>query len=304
LKNKFIYRGIFCTTIASIFWGLPQPLYFNQINFIPAIEIVCHRAIWSFIFLLIIIKLIGKTNDLRKIIKNKKCLLYLFFTGSLIACNWTGFILAINYNRLQDASMGYFLSPIISIGLGYIFLKEKLSFLQSASVFLMIFAVLFLIISLKSIPFLAILISLTWAFYGLIRKNLNISSEIGLFFESFFISFFALIYLIFLYISGEGYFLNHNTYTSLLLIFTGAISIFPLFFFNIGVRNIPLGVAGVIFYLAPTFHFITSIFILNEQLSLYKLISFIIIWLAVILFIYEKFNEKNKVIESNTQLLN
>ena len=120
------------------------------------------------------------------------------------------------------------------------------------------------------------------------RKKINVSAEIGLLYESGFISIFAINYLIYLSSTGSAYFFNHSKLTSFLLFFTGAITVFPLFCFNLGIKNIPLGLAGVIFYLTPTFHFLTSILILNETFSNYKLISFIIIWIAVIIFIFDK----------------
>jgi chloramphenicol-sensitive protein RarD len=134
----------------------------------------------------------------------------------------------------------------------------------------------------------------------LLRKQINVSSEIGLLYESALISVLAAPYLIYLDILGRGFFLHQSTYTSVLLILTGAITIFPLFFFNLGLKFIPLGFAGIIFFLTPSLHFITSIFILNEPLSNDKLISFIIIWTAVVIFIIDIFWEE-KINESNIQ---
>ena len=118
----------------------------------------------------------GKINEFFNIFRNRSHLLYLSLTGFLITCNWTGFVLAVNLNRVQDASMGYYLSPIISIGLGNIFLKEKLSNLKITSLLLMFSSIIFLLISIKTIPYIAILIGLTWAFYGLFRKKINVSA--------------------------------------------------------------------------------------------------------------------------------
>ena len=303
MKYKFLYKGILYTSLASIFWGLPQPIFFNEIKHVAALEIISHRSLWSFVFLLIIILFVGRIREFINIFKSKYLMFYLSITGLLITTNWTGFILSININRLQDASMGYYISPIISIGLGYLFLKEKISKLKCLSLTLMVFSIVFLLISMKTIPYLAILIALTWAFYGLIRKKINVSSEIGLLYESGFISIFAITYIIYLNFFGKSYFLNYNLYTSILLILTGAVTVFPLFFFNTGVKYLPLGLAGVIFYLAPTFHFITSILIFKEELNNFKLISFFIIWIAVIIFIFDNLKQNRKINENNIQLL-
>ena len=281
--------------MASLFWGIPQPLFFNEIKFIPAIEVAIHRGLWSFIFLLIIIICLGKIQDFFFIFRSKKKILVLSVTAILITINWTGFILAVSINRVQDASMGYFISPMISIALGYFFLKEKISMLKLISILMMFVSIMSLIITLKTFPLLAILIGTTWGIYGLLRKQINISSEIGLLYESGFITLIAGPYLIYLNYQGSSFFLNESSLTSFFLILTGLVTIIPLFCFNLGLKYIPLGFAGVIFYLAPSFHFITSVFILNESISLSKLISFIIIWIAVVIFIIDIFKEEKKL---------
>ena len=274
---------------------MPQPLFFNQIKFIPSIEVAIHRGLWSFIFLLILIIFLGKINIFLNIFKSYKKISILSLTAILISINWTGFIYAVSIHRVQDASMGYFISPMISIGLGYFFLNEKISTLKLISIFMMFIALIVLIISSETLPFLAILIALSWSIYGLLRKRINISPEIGLLYESGFISLLGTPYLIYLYFQETGFFLNNSSTTSLLLIITGLITIFPLFFFNLGVKSITLGFAGVIFYIAPSFHFITSIFILNESMNFQTLISFIIIWIAVIIFIIDVINREKKL---------
>ena len=290
--NNSFYKGIFYTCIASLFWGLPQPLFFNEIKFIPAIEVAIHRGVWSFLFLLIILIIFGKIRDFFFIFSSYKNILILSITATLISINWTGFILAVSINRVQDASMGYYITPMISIALGYFFLNEKISTPKLISLIMMLSSMIFLVISLKTFPFIAILIGTTWGIYGLLRKQINVKSEIGLLYESAFITLIAGPYLIYLNYQDSGFFLNHSSTTSIFLILTGLVTIFPLFLFNLGIKFIPLGFAGVIFYIAPTFHFITSVFILNENLSLPKLISFIIIWIAVVIFIIDILKEE------------
>ena len=301
MQTKIFYKGIFYTCLASLFWGIPQPLFFNELKFIPAIEIAFHRGFWSFFFLLTIIVFLGKIRDFFEIFLYYRKLFVLSITAILISINWTGFIMAVNINRVQDASMGYYLTPLISIGLGYFFLNEKISPLKLLSIIIMSSAIIYLILTLKTIPFLALLIGITWGIYGLLRKKINVSPEIGLLYESGFITLIAAPYLIYLHYYDFGFFLNDSFYTSVLLILTGAVTIFPLFFFNLGVKSIPLSFAGVIFYLTPTFHFITSIFILNEPITTHKLISFIMIWIAVIIFIYDIFKKGREINVSNIQ---
>ncbi len=298
LSNNFS-KGVLLTCIASIFWGLPQPLFFNELNHINTLEVVLHRGLWSFLFLFLILILFSNLSEFVQIFKSKKKLFILTITATLIASNWGGFIFAVGQERVQDASMGYFITPMISIILGYLFLKENLSLIKIFSVFLMIFAIIFLFINLNKIPYLIILIGSTWAIYGLLRKQINVSPSIGLLYESFIITLISLPYLIYLFVNSESSFLTVDYKTTLFLILTGAVTIFPLFFFNSGLKFIQLGLAGVLFYLAPSFHFITSVFILGEDILTAKLISFIIIWIGILLYIYSTFKEKT--IENKTQ---
>ncbi len=286
VKNNF-YKGILFTCIASIFWGLPQPLFFNELGHVNFIEVVLHRGFWSFLFLFLILLSISKIIDFVNIFKSPKKIFVLSITASLIASNWGGFIYAVSEERVQDASMGYFITPMISIILGYIFLNEKISLLKLFSVLLMIFAIFFLFFNMSEIPFLVILIGSTWAIYGLLRKQINVSPSIGLLYESFAITLISLPYLIYIYKIGESSFFTVNIKTTIFLTLTGLVTIFPLFFFNLGLKYIQLGLAGVLFYLAPSFHFLTSVFILGEDIFFAKLISFIIIWIGIVLYIFD-----------------
>jgi len=259
--------------------------------------VVVYFFVFYFIFL-------TKINDFVFIFFSLKKIVILSVTALLISINWTGFIFAVSIGRLQDASMGYFITPMISIGLGYLFLKEEITKLKLFSLLLMLVSIIFLIYSLNAFPYIAILIGTSWGIYGLLRKLIDVSPEIGLFYESCFISLFSFPYLIYLFYKGSGYFLNYDTFTSFFLILTGVVTIFPLFFFNLGVKFISLGYVGVLFYLAPTFHFITSVFIIGETLIQAKLLAFFIIWIAVAIFIIDVLRNEKKIIESNTQLLN
>ncbi len=292
-------KGVIFTCIASIFWGLPQPLFFNELNHINTLEVVLHRGFWSFIFLFIILISISNISQFFDIFKSSKKLLVLSITAILIASNWGGFIYAVSQERVQDASMGYFITPMISIFLGYLFLKEKLSKLKIYSVILMFLAIVILFFFMNGIPYLVISIGSTWAIYGLLRKQIDVRPSIGLLYESFLITLISIPYLIYLYNTSQSSFLSVDPRTTIFLILTGAVTIFPLFFFNLGLKFIQLGLAGVLFYLAPSFHFLTSVFILGENIFLAKLISFIVIWIGIILYIYDVI--RGQIIENNTQ---
>ena len=273
--------------IAAIWWGMPQPLFFNEIKFIPSLEVAMHRGVWSFFVLFLSLLFLNGINDFVNLFKSIRNIIILTITALLIATNWLGFIYSVSIDKVQDASLGYFLTPMISITLGWLILKENLNLKKIISVSLMLIACLILFSTSNTFPFLALLIGTTWGIYGLLRKQIQVSPATGLLFESGLISLFAVPYLIYLNFENIGYFSFNFNYISIMLFLTGIVTIIPLFFFNLGLRHTTLGLAGVLFYIAPSFHFITSIFILNEYMEIQKLIAFVIIWIAVGIFIYD-----------------
>ena len=286
MKTNFI-KGILFACVAALWWGMPQPLFFDEINYIPSLEVAMHRGVWSFFVLFFSIVIFSEIKDFFKLFKSSKKIIILTITSLLIATNWLGFIYSVSINKVQDASLGYFLTPMISISLGYFILNENLNTRKIISVSLMLLACFILFTSLDSFPYLALLIGTTWGVYGLLRKQIQVSPATGLLYESGLITLIALPYLIYLNHLEIGYFSFNLSYISVMLFLTGIVTIIPLFFFNLGLRYTTLSLAGVLFYIAPSFHFITSVFILGENLANEKFIAFIIIWVGVSIFIYD-----------------
>ena len=286
MKTNFI-KGIVYACVAALWWGMPQPLFFDEINYIPSLEVAMHRGVWSFFVLFFSLVIFSEIKDFFKLFKSSKKIIILTITSLLIATNWLGFIYSVSINKVQDASLGYFLTPMISISLGYFILNENLNTRKIISVSLMLLACFILFTSLDSFPYLALLIGTTWGVYGLLRKQIEVSPATGLLYESGLITLIALPYLIYLNHLEIGYFSFNLSYISVMLFLTGIVTIIPLFFFNLGLRYTTLSLAGVLFYIAPSFHFITSVFILGENLVNEKFIAFIIIWVGVSIFIYD-----------------
>ena len=286
MKTNFI-KGIIFACVAALWWGMPQPLFFDEINYIPSLEVAMHRGVWSFFVLFFSLVIFSEIKDFFKLFQSSKKIFILTITSLLIATNWLGFIYSVSINKVQDASLGYFLTPMISISLGYFILNENLNTRKIISVSLMLLACFILFTSLDSFPYLALLIGTTWGVYGLLRKQIEVSPATGLLYESGLITLIALPYLIYLNHLEIGYFSFNLSYISVMLFLTGIVTIIPLFFFNLGLRYTTLSLAGVLFYIAPSFHFITSVFILGENLVNEKFIAFIIIWVGVSIFIYD-----------------
>ena len=286
MKTNFI-KGIIFACVAALWWGMPQPLFFDEINYIPSLEVAMHRGVWSFFVLFFSLVIFSEIKDFFKLFQSSKKIIILTITSLLIATNWLGFIYSVSINKVQDASLGYFLTPMISISLGFFILNENLNTRKIISVSFMLLACFILFTSLDSFPYLALLIGTTWGVYGLLRKQIEVSPATGLLYESGLITLIALPYLIYLNHLEIGYFSFSLSYISIMLFLTGIVTIIPLFFFNLGLRYTTLSLAGVLFYIAPSFHFITSVFILGENLVNEKFIAFIIIWVGVSIFIYD-----------------
>ncbi len=284
--NKDFNKGLLLTSLGSFWWGFIGVIYFEYVSFIGHIELVVHRCLWTTLMLILTTTFISKWKIFIKIAINKKNLIYLFISGSLIFINWAIWIYAVATERIIDASFGYFIMPIISVLLGKIFFKEKLNNKRIFSVILVIFSILFIIFfNLKSLPWVGLIVAFSWAFYNLVRKKINVDTDIGLLIESFFIFPFALIAFYLIYKNGLNDFNLSNPGLSLFLILAGPMTVIPLFLYVRGVELIGLGPTGMIFYITPTLQFIMGYFYYNESFSLVKFISFIIIWIAVIIYL-------------------
>ena len=284
--NKDFNKGLLLTSLGSFRWGFIGVIYFEYVSFIGHIELVVHRCLWTTLMLILTTTFVSKWKIFFKIAIIKKNLIYLFISGALIFINWAIWIYAVATERIIDASFGYFIMPIISVLLGKIFFKEQLNNKRIFSVILVIISILFIIFfNLKSLPWVGLIVAFSWAFYNLVRKKINVDTDIGLLIESFFIFPFALIAFYLIYKNGLNDFNLSNPGLSLFLILAGPMTVIPLFLYVRGVELIGLGPTGMIFYITPTLQFIMGYFYYNESFSLVKFISFIIIWIAVIIYL-------------------
>ena len=284
--NKEFNKGLLLAGFGSFWWGFLGVLYFKYITFIGHMELVVHRCLWTTFTLIITTFLFSKWHVFFIIIQNKKYLIYLFFSGLLIFINWAVWIYAIATNRIIDASFGYFMMPILSVMLGYIFFKEKLNKKRIFSIILVIISILYLlIISFKSLPWVGLIVALSWGFYNLIRKKINVDTDIGLLIESLYILPFALIAFYLIPSNGYNDFRLSNPPMMLFIFLAGPMTVIPLFLYVRGVELCGLGPTGMIFYITPTLQFLLGYFYYDEPFSLTKLVSFIFIWIAVIIYL-------------------
>ena len=287
MKNQNFNKGIILTAFGSLWWGLIGVIYFKYISFAGSIEVVIHRCVWTSFFLIISTFYFSKWNIFFKIIVDKKKLFLLFFSSLLIFINWATWIFAVSTNRIIDASFGYFIMPILSVFLGYVFYKEKINKKRSLSILLVLISILFLFaVSFDSIPWVGITVALSWGFYNLLRKKVNVDTDVGLLIESLFILPFALFSFYIIFQNNLNDFTLSNLPLMFLLMLAGPMTVIPLFLYVRGVELCGLGPTGMIFYITPTFQFLLGFFYYNELFSVEKSLSFFLIWIAV--FIYLK----------------
>ena len=286
MKNQNFNKGLTLTALGSFWWGVIGVVYFKYISFAGPIEVVIHRCVWTSLMLIITTFYFSKWNIFFLIISNKKKLLLLFFSGLLIFINWATWIYAVATEKIIDASFGYFVMPILSVYLGYIFYNEKININRGISIVLVLISVLFLLlVNFDSIPWVGIIVALSWGFYNLLRKKVNVDTDVGLLVESLFILPFALLAFYLIFQNNLNDFSLTSPSLALLLMLAGPMTVIPLFLYVRGVELCGLGPTGMIFYITPTFQFLLGFFYYNEPFSFEKSLSFILIWIAVIIYL-------------------
>ena len=285
-------KGILYIIIGSFWWGVLGVIYFRSLSFVGSAELVLHRVIWTALILVITTFYLSKWSQLIKILKNRKNVFYLLVTGILIFINWSVWIYAVSTNKIVDASFGYFIMPILSVLFGYIFFKELLNKPRIFSIILTFFSVIYLFYFYKNFPWIGLIVGFSWSLYNVFRKKINIDVDLGLLIESLVILPFALIGFYFVYHTGNLDFGTGSLKLSLLLTIAGPMTVIPLFFFVKGVLLAGLGASGMLFFITPTFQFILGLFLYNEPFDMSRLIGFILIWVAVIIYLFDLY-EKN-----------
>ncbi|MBN1634229.1 MAG: EamA family transporter RarD [Ignavibacteria bacterium] len=286
-------KGILAGLGAFFLWGL-FPIYWKLLLIVPAYEILCHRIIWSLIFLVVIVAFTNRKEWIKIFQGDRKNRLIYILSSLTLSLNWFTFIWAVNSNYILEASLGYFLNPIINVLLGVLLLKEKLRFCQWCAVCIAFIAVLYLTIGYGSFPFIALTLAFSFAFYGYLKKIGNLNSVSSLTFETSVLFIPALIYLIFLEFNGAGSFVHSGVLISSLLALGGVVTTVPLLLFVMAARRLPLSTVGILQYIAPITQFLIGAFIYSEEVPASRLIGFILIWIALILYTSEGVIYKRK----------
>ena len=294
-------KGIIWAGSAYLLWGF-FPLYWKMLNSVASGEILVSRIFWSFMTTFIVVMIIRKQkelrNDLRVLIADKRQFFSLFSASVLISINWFLYIWAVNHDHIVETSLGYYINPLVSVLLGIVFLKERLAPVQIVACLIALTGVLIMTFAYGKFPWVALLLALSFAFYGLMKKTVKLEALRGLTIETLFIVPFAMAYYVYLFSTGTAQFLHSNLLTDLLLILSGATTAIPLLLFAKGAQSIPLYMIGFLQYIAPTLMLVIAIFIYHEKFGPIDMISFSLIWLSLILFTYSTV-KTNRVNSSN-----
>ena len=275
-------KGAVAMVLASIIWGL-SAIYYKQLSGIPPLEVLCHRTLWSVIVFIFILRLQDRLQDLKLVFQNKKLILGLLWAAAMISINWFFFIWSVHNDRATEASFGYYIFPLVAVLFGLIFFKEQLSLMKWCSVFLAIFAVTTLAISQNILPFVALVLSVTFGIYGALKKQISLGPVLSVTTEVILLLPLAITFLLYWHSSGFGSF-GKDIETTSLLIFSGPMTAVPLMLFSYAARRVQMTSLGIIQYLNPSLQFLVAVFIFAEPFGVSQGIAFGLIWLA--LFIY------------------
>lgn len=272
--------GVLYAMAAYVTWGI-SPIYFKAMADVPAQEILGHRIVWSVVLLGVFLLATRRWSRALETLKDGRTHLILAATTVLIAVNWFLFIYAITTNHILQASLGYFINPLVSVVLGRLFLNERLSRLGKVSVLLAVIGVLIQLIQAGTVPFISLALAFSFGLYGLLRKIARVDSVVGLTVETALLAPMALFYLWFLHHGGAGHFWAGSLRLDGLLFAAGIITTVPLIWFTKSARRLNLTTVGFLQYIAPSLNFILAVFLYGEAFEFRDGLTFAFIWTAL-----------------------
>jgi chloramphenicol-sensitive protein RarD len=285
--------GMLYAALAFSIWGL-FPLYFHAVGSVDALEILAHRMLWSLLLLALVLTWRRQWAWLGKALRQPRVVGSFVASALVLSANWFTYIWAVNHGHVIDASLGYFLTPLVNVMLGYALLHERLRRGQWLAVALAACGVAWLAWQAGQLPWIAMLLAATFGGYGLLRKTAALGALEGLSFETLILFPLAFAYLAWLMFAGQSAFISTDSdSTRALLLAAGPITAIPLLLFAAGARRIPLSVLGLLQYIAPTIQLLLGIWIFNETFSAERMTSFIIIWSALALYALEGLWQRN-----------
>lgn len=276
-------RGILYAVGAYFLWGI-FPVYWKLIHVVPAIEIIAHRVVWAFLFVLLVVGIRKDWHWVRTAFRAPRILFTFSLTGLLLFINWLVYVWAVNAGYIVDASLGYFINPLVNVVLGVLFLRERLRLWQWIPVGVAALGVLYLTVSYGALPWIGLTLAFTFGTYGLLKKTAQLSSIHGFALETGFLFLPAFIYLLGLEFTGQAAFPHGSELETILLMLTGVATGLPLLLFGAAARLVPLSTLGFIQYIAPTLQFLIGVLVYGEAFTPSRMVGFGMIWVALLIY--------------------
>ena len=286
-------KGAIAMIAACTIWGL-SAIYYKQLSETPPIEVLCHRTVWSVVAFTLFLRLQNRLEELKLVFRDRKLVQTLFWAAAMISTNWFFFIWSVHNDRATEASFGYYIFPLVAVVFGLFFFNERLSLMKWVSVVLATIAVLILAISQNILPFIALVLSISFGIYGMLKKQISLGPVLSVTSEVILLLPVALILLLYWHLDGSGSFGTNITTTSL-LIFSGPMTAVPLMLFSYAARRVQMTSLGIIQYLNPSLQFFVAIFIFLEPFGLWHAVAFGLIWLALFIYSFASISTKNLI---------
>lgn len=274
-------------------WGI-LTLFYAHLSHVPPMEVVSHRVGWSLLVLSLVFVWWKRWGEVWTILKTPRILGILFATSVLISINWLTYIWAVTNGHATEASLGYFIVPLVNVAMGYLLLSERLSRLQGVAIALAVVAIGLQLVLLGTLPIVSLVLAATFGVYGFLRKIVPVGANLGLLVELVVISPFAVGFLLYTHGVGEGHLVGHGATTTILLLLTGLVTYLPLMWFSSAAQRLRMSTVGVMQYLNPTIQFLLAVFVLGESVSTSKFVTFALIWLSVLIYCYDALASSRK----------
>jgi chloramphenicol-sensitive protein RarD len=286
IMHKGIDKGILYGASAYLMWGF-FPIYFKLLHEVPAVQILGHRVVWSLLFLLVLVIGLREGRSLRRSSSNRRTLLIYLLAAVLLATNWLTYIWGVNAGYVVETSLGYFINPLMNVILGVIILRERLRPAQWVPVGLAAAGVIYLTILYGTLPWIALALAFTFASYGLVKKLAPLGALHSLTIETGLLFVPALGFLLWMAMMSKGAFIRQGPAITILLALAGVITAVPLLLFGAAARRVPLSTLGILQFIAPTCQLLLGVFVYGEAFTLARLVGFLCIWLALLLYVGE-----------------
>lgn len=281
-------KGVNYAIGAYILWGL-LPIYWKLLDHVAVFQVLSHRIIWSFLFLMLVILMTKQWKTFHQAIQKPKVVLIYTLTAFLVGLNWFIYVWAVQAGFIIETSLGYFINPLINVLMGVLFLRERLRLGQSISIIIAASGVLYLSFAFGSLPWISLSLAFTWATYALLKKLAPLTSLHGLSLETAVLFLPAIVYLAWSESQNQSLFLHYSLSSDLLLIATGLATSAPLLLFALAVSRIPLSLLGILQYIAPTIQFLLGLLLYQEPFDKQRFVGFVLIWIALFVFALEGF---------------